>query len=50
MLIGYSRTSTVDQKYGLAAQIETLEKEGVEKIFSEQVSSVAKRPQLESAL
>jgi DNA invertase Pin-like site-specific DNA recombinase len=50
MLIGYSRTSTVDQKYGLAAQIETLEKEGVEKIFSEQVSSVSKRPQLESAL
>ena len=50
MLIGYCRTSTVDQKYGLTAQIETLESEGVEKIFSEQVSSVATRPELESAI
>lgn len=50
MLIGYCRTSTVEQKYGLVAQVEALEKEGVEKIFSEQVSSVAKRPELESAL
>jgi DNA invertase Pin-like site-specific DNA recombinase len=50
MLIGYCRTSTVDQKYGLTAQIEALESEGVEKIFSEQISSVAKRPELESAL
>ena len=50
MLIGYCRTSTVDQKYGLTSQIETLESEGVEKIFSEQISSVAKRPELESAL
>ena len=50
MLIGYCRTSTVDQRYGLTAQIETLESEGVEKIFSEQISSVAKRPELESAL
>ena len=50
MLIGYCRTSTIDQKYGLTAQIETLESEGVEKIFSEQISSVAKRPELESAL
>ena len=50
MLIGYCRTSTVDQKYGLTAQIETLESEGVEKIFSEQVSSVGDRPELKSAL
>ena len=50
MLIGYCRTSTVEQKYGLVAQVEALDKEGVEKIFSEQVSSVAKRPELESAL
>ena len=50
MFIGYCRTSTVDQRYGLTAQIETLESEGVEKIFSEQISSVAKRPELESAL
>ena len=50
MLIGYCRTSTVDQRYGLTAQIETLESEGVEKIFSEQVSSVGDRPELKNAL
>src|SRR6056300_284818 len=50
MLIGYCRTSTGDQKYGLTAQIETLESEGVEKIFSEQVSSVGDRPELKNAL
>ena len=50
MLIGYCRTSTLDQKYGLEAQIDALNEQGVEKIFSEQISSVAKRPELESAL
>lgn len=50
MLIGYCRTSTLDQKYGLEAQIDALNDQGVEKIFSEQVSSVADRPALESAL
>jgi DNA invertase Pin-like site-specific DNA recombinase len=50
MLIGYCRTSTLDQKYGLEAQIDVLNEQGVEKIFSEQVSFVADRPELESAL
>ena len=50
MLIGYCRTSTLDQKYGLEAQIDALNEQGVEKVFSEQVSSVADRPELESAL
>ena len=50
MLIGYCRTSTLDQIYGLEAQIDALNDQGVEKIFSEQVSSVADRPELESAL
>ena len=50
MLIGYCRTSTLDQKYGLEAQIDALNDQGVEKIFSEQVSSVADRPELESTL
>ena len=50
MLIGYSRTSTADQQYGLEAQERDLRAAGCEKIFSEQVSSVAKREQLEAAL
>jgi DNA invertase Pin-like site-specific DNA recombinase len=50
MLIGYSRTSTADQQYGLDAQDRDLLAEGCEKLFSEQVSSVAKREQLEAAL
>jgi len=50
MFIGYCRTSSYDQVYGLEAQIDTLNEQGVDKIFSEQVSSVAKRPELESAL
>jgi DNA invertase Pin-like site-specific DNA recombinase len=51
MKIGYARTSTLDQKYGLEAQIEELKAAGVEKVFQEQVSSVdAKRLQLEAAI
>jgi DNA invertase Pin-like site-specific DNA recombinase len=50
MIVGYSRTSTVDQKYGLEAQIEELNSKGVERIFSEQISSVAKRPELSKAI
>jgi DNA invertase Pin-like site-specific DNA recombinase len=40
MLIGYARTSTIDQKAGFEAQIEELGKAGCDKIFEEQVSSV----------
>ncbi len=50
MLVGYSRTSTLDQAYGFQSQIEELEKLGCEKIFKEQVSSVAKREELDNAL
>ena len=50
MLIGYSRTSTADQQYGLDAQDRDLIAAGCEKLFSEQVSSVSKREQLEAAL
>lgn len=50
MLIGYARTSTLEQTNGLDAQLEELEQLGCEKIFSEQVSSVAARPQLAAAL
>lgn len=50
MLIGYARTSTTDQKHGLQAQIDQLEALGCERVFREHVSSVASRPELESAL
>ena len=49
MLIGYARTSTADQDYGLEAQIEALQAAGCdpEFIHHEKVSSVAKRPKLD---
>ena len=50
-IIGYARTSTADQKAGLEAQCAELEAAGCDKVYSEQVSSVAKgRPKLEAAL
>jgi DNA invertase Pin-like site-specific DNA recombinase len=51
MLVGYARTSTLEQVAGFEAQLRELKAAGCEgKIFSEQVSSVAKREQLEAAL
>jgi len=50
MLIGYARTSTIDQQAGYQAQIDALGDAGCEKVFDEQVSSVAKREALETAL
>lgn len=50
MDIGYARVSTFDQKAGLEGQIEQLTATGCNKIFSEQVSSVAEREQLNLAL
>lgn len=50
MIVGYARTSTIDQDAGLEAQHRDLGAAGVEKLFSEQVSSVAARPQLAAAL
>lgn len=50
MKIGYARTSTLEQEAGLDAQIRDLKKEGCEKLFSEQVSSVDQRPELQEAL
>jgi DNA invertase Pin-like site-specific DNA recombinase len=48
--IGYARSSTVDQEAGFQAQIKSLKAAGCEKVFSEKVSSVAQREQLEAAL
>lgn len=52
MLVGYARTSTLDQKAGLEAQERDLTAAGCERIFVEQVSSVdvAKRERLAEAL
>lgn len=50
MLIGYARTSTVDQEAGFEAQLRDLEAAGCEKVFSEKVSSVQQRKQLEASL
>ena len=48
MIIGYGRTSTIEQVAGLEAQIRDLKAAGAEKLFRENVSSVA--PQLEAAI
>ena len=50
MLVGYARTSTAEQEAGLAAQERDLKHAGCERVFSEQVSSVAQRLQLAAAL
>ena len=50
MIIGYGRTSTFDQAAGLAAQERDLRAAGAKKLFTEQVSSVAKRDRLAECL
>jgi DNA invertase Pin-like site-specific DNA recombinase len=50
MLIGYARTSTLEQEAGLEAQERDLGALGCEKVFAEQVSSVAPRAALRAAL
>src|ERR1035437_8542956 len=46
----YARTSTVEQRAGFEAQMRELAAAGCEKTFQEQVSSVANRIQLHTAL
>lgn len=50
MLVGYARTSTLEQDAGLNAQLRDLQALGCETIYHEQVSSVAERQELESAI
>ena len=50
MLIGYARTSTLEQKAGLEAQRESLTALGCERIHDEQVSSVGLRESLRAAI
>jgi DNA invertase Pin-like site-specific DNA recombinase len=49
-IIGYGRTSTIEQVAGLQAKIRDLKAAGAEKLFRENVSSVARRQQLEAAI
>lgn len=50
MLIGYARTSTSEQIAGMDAQVRDLEAAGCTKVFSERVSSVAQRDELDRAI
>ena len=50
MKVGYARTSTVEQKAGLEAQLVQLREHGCDETFSEQCSSVKDRPEFERAL
>jgi len=49
-IIGYARTSTIEQDAGLEAQIRDLKAVGAKKIYSEKVSSTAARDKLTAAL
>ena len=50
MIIGYGRTSTVEQTAGLDAQVRDLKAAGVEKLFQEQTSSIGPRGVLDAAM
>lgn len=50
MLIGYARTSTLEQIAGLEAQKEALKGLGCERIWEEQTSSVGRRDALRAAM
>ena len=50
MLVGYARTSTVEQEAGLAAQERDLKAAGCEKVFPERVSSAGRRDKLQAAM
>ena len=50
MLIGYARTSTLEQKAGLEAQRESLRAIGCDRVWEDQTSSVGLREALRGAL
>lgn len=50
MIIGYARTSTLEQEAGFDAQVRDLKAAGCERLFAEKISSVAQRAQLEGAI
>ena len=50
MIVGYARTSTTEQVAGFEAQERDLRAAGVERVFAEQISSVASRAELDAAI
>jgi DNA invertase Pin-like site-specific DNA recombinase len=50
VIVGYGRTSTVEQRAGLDAQVRDLLAAGSERVFAEQVSAAAERPELAAML
>jgi DNA invertase Pin-like site-specific DNA recombinase len=50
MIVGYARTSTTEQVAGFEAQERDLRAAGVERVFAEQISSVASRAKLDEAI
>lgn len=50
MKVGYARTSTLEQVAGFESQIRDLTELSCEKVFREQVSSIAPRAQLEACI
>jgi DNA invertase Pin-like site-specific DNA recombinase len=50
MLVGYARTSTIEQEAGLDAQARDLDDAGCERSFAERVSSIGRRAELEAAI
>lgn len=50
MIVGYARTSTAEQIAGLDGQIRDLTAAGAERVWREQISSVAKRDKLVEVL
>src|SRR5215208_5901841 len=50
MLVGYARTSTLEQEAGLEVQQRALTNLGCERVFAEQTSSVGPRKVLDEAL
>jgi DNA invertase Pin-like site-specific DNA recombinase len=50
MIVGYARTSTIEQVAGLETQLRELQSIGCDKIYQEQISSIAERNQLKAAI
>ncbi len=50
MLVGYARTSPLEQETGLEAQVRDLKALGCERVYQEHASSVGRRAELEAAL
>ena len=50
MLVGYARTSTLDQDAGIEDQKRDLLAAGCQKLFFEQVSALGRRPQLDALI